>query len=100
GIEPVNFAFITKNGRSHAPAGPLSATLSTFTPDHNTDLFMRSGDLIVVDQRDTPRGFKVTLIDLTTGRSGSMTANPSNGFAQVNFQPNAATCSETPYTFH
>jgi hypothetical protein len=100
GVEPVNFAFITKNGKSHAPAGPLAATQATFTPDANKDLFMRSGDVILVDLLDTAAGFKVVLVDLTAGRLGSMTANPSNGFAQVNFQPNAATCTETPYTFH
>jgi hypothetical protein len=100
GVEPVNFAFITKSGKSHAPAGPLAATQATFTPDANKDLFMRSGDVILVDLLDTAAGFKVVLVDLTAGRLGSMTANPSNGFAQVNFQPNAATCTETPYTFH
>jgi len=100
GVEPVNFAFITKNGKAHAPAGPLSATDATFTPDPNKDLFMGSGDVIAVDLNDTPAGFRVTLVDLSTGGFGFMTANPSNGFAQVNFDPNAATCTQTPYTFH
>ena len=100
GQEPVNFAFITKNDKSQAPASPLAATNATFTPDPAKDLFMRSGDLVVVDLNDTAAGFRVVLADLTSGRVGSMTANPSNGFAQVNFDPNATTCSETPYTFH
>jgi hypothetical protein len=26
GVEPVNFAFITKNGRARAPANPVDAT--------------------------------------------------------------------------
>ena len=100
GIEPVNFAFITKNGKSHAPAGPLGATIDTFTPNRDTDLFMNSGDLLSVDLLDTRDGFRVVIVDLTTGRVGSMTASPANGFAQVNFRPNDATCTETPYTFH
>ncbi|HXM55022.1 MAG TPA: hypothetical protein VOB72_06500 [Candidatus Dormibacteraeota bacterium] len=100
GIEPVNFAFITKNGVAHAPAGPLSSTLDTFTVNRNTDFFMRSGDVIVVDEFDTAAGFEVVLRDLNTGKVGSMTASTANGFEQVNFQPTAATCSATPYAFH
>ena len=100
GIEPVNFAFLTRNGKAHAPAGPLSGTIDTFTPNHKTDLFMRSGDLLSVDLIDTPAGFRVNVHDLTSGQSGSMTANPGNGFEQVNFRPNDATCTATPFTFH
>jgi hypothetical protein len=40
GIEPANFAFITKSGVPHAPPSPLGATTATFTPDPATDLFM------------------------------------------------------------
>src|SRR5579864_5028956 len=29
-----------------------------------------------------------------------MTASPANGFAEVNYQPTATTCSVTPYAFH
>ena len=100
GIEPVNFAFITKNGVAHAPAGPLSGTRDTFTVNRDTDLLMRSGDAILVDLFDTAAGFKVVLRDLSTGRVGSMTASTANGFEQVNFQPTAATCTATPYAFH
>jgi hypothetical protein len=100
GIEPVNFAFLTKNGKAQAPAGPLHQTAATFTPDRNKDLFMRSGDLLRVHLFDTRAGFRVDVTDLSTGQRGSMTANPGNGFEQVNFQPNAATCSSTPFTFH
>jgi hypothetical protein len=100
GIEPVNFAFITRNGRSQAPAGPLSQTTTTFTPDPNQALFMRSGDLLSVDLFDTHAGFRVVIADLTSRQVGSMTASVANGFAQVDFQPAAATCSQTPYAFH
>src|SRR5919201_345281 len=37
GIEPANFAFITKSGVPHAPAAPLGQTLATFTPNPSTD---------------------------------------------------------------
>ena len=29
GIEPVNFAFLTLNGKSQAPANPVDATVAT-----------------------------------------------------------------------
>ena len=48
GIETFQFAFVTKNGRSQAPANPLDSTLATFTPDPAKDLFMNSGDRIEV----------------------------------------------------
>jgi len=99
GIEPANYAFITRNGHPHAPPSPLLATAATFTPDPATDLFMGSGDQIVVSIRDTRDGLRTDLIDLNNGKAGSMTASAANQFAQINFEPNAATCSQTPYTF-
>src|SRR5437764_3446252 len=48
GVEPVNFAFITKSGVPHAPANPVNATIDTYTPNPSTDLFMNSGDDIVI----------------------------------------------------
>jgi hypothetical protein len=101
GVEYVNFAFVTKNGTPQAPPDPLHATGATFTPDPARDLFMGSGDQLVVDMHDTPAGFQVLIHDLTTGQSGSMTASAANGFAQVNFAPPPSTsCSVTPYNFH
>jgi hypothetical protein len=100
GIEPANFAFVTRNGKPHAPAAPLSQTLDSFTPNPATDLFMGSGDKITIDIHDSAAGLVTAIHDHTTGQSGSMTASVANGFAQVNFQPNAATCSQTPYAFH
>jgi hypothetical protein len=99
GDEPANFAFITKNGVPHAPPAPLSQTDDTFTPSAATDLFMNSGDQLAVDIHDGSAGLTVIVHDLTTGRSGSMTASVANGFAQVNFEPAAASCSQTPYAF-
>src|SRR4029078_2916085 len=45
-------------------------------------------------------GLVTRIDDLTTGQSGSMTASVANGFAQVNYDPSAATCTQTPYAFH
>jgi hypothetical protein len=100
GIEPVNFAFITKNGKAHAPAGPLTQTAATFTPDPAKDLFMSSGDQLVVALHDTAAGFRVDIVDLTSHQVGSMTASVANGFTQVVFDPTATTCTSRPYAFH
>jgi hypothetical protein len=100
GIEPVNFAFITKSGVPHAPAGPLDLNGASFTPSAATDLFMRSGDRLTVDIHDSPAGLVTAIHDHTTGQSGSMVASRGNGFAQINFKPNAKTCSESAYAFH
>jgi hypothetical protein len=100
GIEPVNFAFITKNGKSHAPADPLLSTNATFTPNPATDLFMNSGDNLIVRMHDTREGFRVDIADLSSGQHGSMTASVANQFGQVVFDPTASTCSSRPYAFH
>ena len=100
GVEPANFAFITKSGAPHAPPSPLGATARTFTPNAATDLFMGSGDQL--DDRHPRRrrpGLTVIVHDLTTGQTGSMTASAANGFAQILFEPTSATCHQAPYTF-
>src|SRR3954470_8517985 len=63
GIEPVNFAFITKNGNSHAPANPVAFATNpaTATPNPSTDLFMNSGDRLLVGMFDTFNGFTVQI---------------------------------------
>jgi hypothetical protein len=101
GEETVNFAFITKNGKSTGPANPVDATTSgTYTPNKNRDLFMNSGDHLNLKMFDTKNGLKVVIHDLTTHQSGSMTASASNGFGQVVFNPAATSCTEKPYNFH
>src|SRR5438093_10803806 len=40
GLEPANFAFITKSGEPDSPPAPLDLTFASFTPDPTTDLFM------------------------------------------------------------
>ena len=100
GIEPANFAFITMSGAPHAPAGPLDQTLATFTPNPATDLFMDGGDQVNLSIHDSAAGLVVAIDDVTSGDTGSMTASVANGFAQVNFDPTASTCTQTPYAFH
>ena len=48
GVEPVNFAFITRSGVPQGPPDPTRATAQTYTPDPASDLFMGSGDRIGV----------------------------------------------------
>ncbi|MBV8302183.1 MAG: hypothetical protein JOY68_09715 [Candidatus Dormibacteraeota bacterium] len=100
GVEYVNFAFITKSGKSQGPANPVDATTATFTPDPSKDLFMNDGDNLQVAITDTSEGVKVTIDDLTTGESGSMTASKENGFAQVKYEPTGTSCDAIPYDFH
>ncbi|MBV8771070.1 MAG: hypothetical protein JO166_01900 [Deltaproteobacteria bacterium] len=91
GLEPVNFALITIYGGADSPADPLNP--SHFTPKLNHDLMMNPGDSLAIDMHDTAAGFQVVIYDLTTHRSGSMTASVQNGFAQVDFAPNAGSSS-------
>jgi hypothetical protein len=99
-IEPANFAFITRNGKPQAPPAPLDLTTEAFTPNPAKDLFMRAGDRLDISIHDSPAGLVTRIDDLSSGQSGSMTASVANGFAQVNYDPDAATCSQTPYAFH
>ncbi|MEO6888242.1 MAG: hypothetical protein ABI456_03795 [Ktedonobacteraceae bacterium] len=99
-IEYVNFAFITRNGVSQAPASPINATAATFTPDPTKDLFMSSGDQIAVTMHDTAHGLQIALKDKTTGQNGSMTSSAANGFGQVQYDPTGTTCNNMPYDFH
>jgi hypothetical protein len=100
GFEYLNFAFITRNGAAQAPANPVDSTLTTFTPDPEKDLFMKSGDRLRVSFADTDNGLRVVVNDLTAGDSGSMTASAANGFAQVKYDPTGTSCDAIPYDFH
>lgn len=100
GLEYVNFAFVTKNGKSEAPANPVQSTLATFTPDLHKDLLMNSGDRLTVRLHDTPNGLQTVIRDKTTGRIGSMTASAANGFGQVQYDPAGTSCVNVPYDFH
>ncbi len=100
GVEPVNFSFITRNGVAQAPANPVDSTVATFTPDPKKDLFMNSGDQLIVVMHDTQHGLQINVIDQTTGQTGFMTASAANSFGQVKFDPNGTTCQNIPYDFH
>jgi hypothetical protein len=100
GQEYVNFAFITKNGISQAPANPVDSTLATITPNKKLDLFMHSGDRVSVSMRDTRDGFQVRLTDRTSGQTGSMTAGAANGFGEVQWAPTGTSCVNIPTNFH
>jgi len=100
GIEPANFAFITKSGVPDTPPAPLDLTGASFVPDPTTDLFMDGGDQLEISIHDSPAGLVTAIDDLTSGESGLMTASIDNGFAQVNYEPAASTCSQSPYAFH
>ena len=97
--EPVNFAFIQRNG---VPAGPPSPQLSngaTFTPNSQT-LMMNPGDVVRTHMFDASLGggkhaFKIVISDLTTGQSGFMIASAANGFMNTNY----VTCAGTPFNF-
>ncbi|MGH6795970.1 MAG: hypothetical protein ACREDH_12450, partial [Methylocella sp.] len=101
GVGHQNFAFITANGKTYAPANPVESTLTTITPDPTKVLLMDPGDKLAVTMHDTPDGFRVVIRDLTTGETGSMTASIANQFGQVKFAPAPSTeCTNIPYAFH
>lgn len=100
GQEPVNFAVVTKNGVPLSPANPLGAAIGTSNMNPANVLLMQPGDRLQVTIQDSPGGVQVLITDLTTGQSGSMVGGPAAGFGQVDFNPSAATCTVTPYTFH
>ena len=97
---------MTKSGRSQAPANPLftgtgaDPNVAAVNPNLSEDLLMNPGDRILVHMHDTPAGFQVNLVDLTTVQNGSMTASIANGFGHILYTPNASTCQEAPYAFH
>ena len=97
-IEPVNFAFIQRDGVPVGPPSPQESDLQTFTPNAQT-LMMNQGDRIVDPhvRREGAGGhaFEVREHDLTTGRSGTMIASAANGFKNTSI----ADCSGTPFNF-
>jgi hypothetical protein len=94
-IEPVNFAFLQRNGVPAGPPSPQLANANTFIPNGQT-LEMNPGDTLRVSISDPSAGLTTTITDVTTHQIGTMTASASNGFMNTNFQ----TCSGSPFTFH
>ena len=50
--EPINFAFLQRNGVPAGPPSPQLTDLSTFTPNHET-LMMNQGDSVATHIQDT-----------------------------------------------
>jgi hypothetical protein len=94
-IEPVNFAYLQTNGVPAGPPSPQLTNVSTFTPNRNT-LMINPGDTLAVSISDPPQGLTTVIRDLTTHRTGFMTASAANGFMNTNI----ADCTGTPFTFH
>ena len=98
GPEPINWAYITRSGHSQAPANPLftgtfaQPDFSAVNPDTTKDLMMNPGDRMLIHMHDTRAGFRIDLVDQTTGQSGSMTASIANGFGHILYTPHSSTC--------
>ena len=97
--EPINFAFIQKNGVPTGPAGPGDADLDSSIPNKET-LLMSPGDQIKVHMFDAPApgggdAFEVRIDDLTTKQSGFIQASAQNGFEVVSM----ANCAVAPWNF-
>ncbi|HEX8730810.1 MAG TPA: hypothetical protein VF725_02010 [Ktedonobacterales bacterium] len=94
-IEPVNFAFLQRNGVPAGPPSPQLTNLSTFTPNSET-LLMNQGDRLVVTIRDTRDGLMTSVGDLSTHQSGYMVASAANGFMDTSIN----NCHGRPFSFH
>jgi hypothetical protein len=99
--EPVNFAFIQRNGIPAGPPSPQDANIQSATPNNET-LLMNPGDNVTVHMWDAAvpgepgeHAFKVVIDDLTTGQTGSMQASAANGFMTSSI----IDCSGTPFNF-
>jgi len=107
--EPVNFAWIQRNGVPTGPPSPQRSNFDTETPNSQT-LMMNPGDQITVHMFDAPapgggHAFKVEIKDLTTGQIGYMQASGANGFMNTsindcsgslhNFQPEYSTAKRS-----
>jgi hypothetical protein len=95
-IEPVNFAFLTKDGLPVGPPSPQLQNTSTFFGNQSDIFRMNPGDTLKVSIHDTANGLFTGIEDVTTGKSGFMVASAQNGFMNTNLH----TCAGTPYTFH
>jgi hypothetical protein len=93
--EPVNFAFLQRDGVPAGPPSPQDATAATFIPNAQT-LEMNPGDVLKVSVTDPAAGLTTTVTDVTTGQTGTMTASAANGFMNTNY----ITCAGSPFTFH
>jgi len=98
-VEPVNFAFIQRDGVPTGGPSPENSDLNTFLNNDET-LLMNPGDTITVHMSDAPApgggdAFEVVIRDISTGQTGFMQASAQNGFETTS----AADCSGTPFNF-
>jgi hypothetical protein len=93
--EPVNFAYLQRNGVPAGPPSPQLANDETINPNGQT-LLMNPGDALRVTIADTRDGLREVVQDLTTGQSGFMVASKANGFMNTDLH----TCEGTPFAFH
>jgi hypothetical protein len=98
--EPVNFAFIQRNGVPTGPPSPQDQDVASQTPNGET-LLMNPGDRVTFHMWDAPlpggggNAFEVYMDDLTTHQTGYMQASAINGFQNTS----SADCSGTPFNF-
>ncbi|MDE3129947.1 MAG: hypothetical protein KGL16_02245 [Acidobacteriota bacterium] len=99
--EPINFAWIQRNGVPTGPPSPQQSNAASSTPNSQT-LMMNPGDRLSVHMYDAlvpggggQRAFEVVIRDLTTGQTGHMQASAANGFASTSMSD----CSGTPFNF-
>jgi hypothetical protein len=101
GIEYINFAFLTLDGKPLGPPNPLQFDAATSGNPANADtFFLNPGDQATVTLTDTSAGFETVVHDDTTGQTGHMVASAANGFGQIKYQPSGHSCQMLPYTFH
>jgi hypothetical protein len=95
-VEPINFAFVQRDGIPTGPASPQLANLSTVTPNQET-LLMNPGDKLVIQIFDNWKAgaLETVIRDLSSGRTGFMLASAQNGFMNTSI----ATCDGTPWSF-
>jgi hypothetical protein len=93
--EPVNFAFIQRNGVPTGPPSPQLTNFHTFTPNSHT-LRIHDGDALRVAISDPKAGFTIRINDLTTHQHGTMTASAKNKFMNTDVK----SCKGTLHTFH
>jgi hypothetical protein len=94
-IEPVNFAFLQTNGVPAGPPAPQTSTLRSMLGNGKT-LKLNPGDVLKVSISDPPSGLTTVVRDMTTGRTGYMTASAQNGFMNTSL----SNCDGHPFTFH
>jgi hypothetical protein len=98
-VEPVNFAFIQRNGVPEGPPSPQDSDLASSTPNKQS-LLMNPGDRIRAHIYDAPapgggHALEAVVNDLSTGQTGYMQASAANGFMNTS----VVNCDGTPFNF-